>query len=96
MAPSMRSMLIKTCMVSTVETLFPNKPEIKAAINNVPFSRMTTTRSVEIIGEDIRWSTLNEVKESDWFSLALDDANDITDTAQLAIFVRYSLITSEQ
>ena len=44
MAPFTHSELIKTCMVSTVETLFPNKPEIKAAINNVPLSRMTTTQ----------------------------------------------------
>ena len=44
MAPFTHRELIKTCMVSTVETLFPNKPEIKAAINNVPLSRMTTTQ----------------------------------------------------
>ena len=91
MATYTQSELIKMCMVSTVETLLPNKPEIKAVINNVPLSCMTTTQRVEIIGEDISRSTLDEVKESDCFSLALDETNDINDTAQLAIFVRYSL-----
>ena len=88
MAPFTHSELIKTCMVSTVETLSPNKPEIKAVINKVQLNRMTTTPRVEIIGEDISLSTLDKVKESDCFSLALDETNDINDTAQLAIFVR--------
>ena len=53
---------------------------------------MTNTRRVDIIGKNMSWSTLDEVKESDCFPFALDETNDINDTAQLAIFVRYSLI----
>ena len=68
MATYTQSELIKMCMVSTVETLLPNKPEIKAVINNVPLSCMTTTQRVEIIGEEISRSILDEVKESDYFS----------------------------
>ena len=44
MAPFTYREFIKTCMFSTVETLFLNKPEIKAAINNAPLSRMKTTQ----------------------------------------------------
>lgn len=91
MAPLAHSELIKTCMLSTVETLFPNKPKIKAAIEKVPLSRQTTTRRVEEIGEEINRTTLQELMECDCFSLALDETNDIGDTAQLAVFVRYSL-----
>ena len=44
MAPFTYREFIKKCMFSTVETLFLNKPEIKAANNNAPLSRLTTTQ----------------------------------------------------
>ena len=81
--------LVKKCMISTIETLFPIKPELKTAIEKVPLGRNTFTRGIEDIGEELTKSTLQDVMNCESISLALDETNDIRDTAQLAVFVRY-------
>ena len=52
---------MKKCMISTIETLFPKKTELKTAIEKVPLGRNTFTRRIEEIGEALTKSTLQDV-----------------------------------
>ncbi|KAK0145774.1 General transcription factor II-I repeat domain-containing protein 2B [Merluccius polli] len=72
-------------MVETADLLCP---ESKVKFENISLSRRTVTHRVELIDEDIV-SELNKKAESfNLYSLALDESNDIKDTAQLLIFIR--------
>ncbi|XP_069502718.1 general transcription factor II-I repeat domain-containing protein 2-like [Ambystoma mexicanum] len=76
---------LKECMVETAGLLCP---ESKAKFEKISLARRTVTRRVELIDEDIV-SELNKKAESfKLYSLALDESNDIKDTAQLLIFIR--------
>mgnify|MGYP001798514353 FL=1 len=91
MVPFSHSELVKKCMISSsIETLFPNKPELKTAIEKVPLGRNTFIRRIEEIGKALTKSTLQDnIMNCESFSLALDKTNDIRDTAHLAVFVWY-------
>ena len=76
---------LKECMIETADLLCP---ESKGKFEKISLSRRTVTRRVELIDEDIV-SELNKKAESfKLYSLALDESNDIKDTAQLLIFIR--------
>uniref|UniRef100_A0A674NDA0 SPIN-DOC-like zinc-finger domain-containing protein n=1 Tax=Takifugu rubripes TaxID=31033 RepID=A0A674NDA0_TAKRU len=76
---------LKECMVETAGILCP---ESKDKFEKISLSRRTVTRRVELIDEDIT-SSLNKKTESfTLYSLALDESNDVKDTAQLLIFIR--------
>ncbi|TWW62847.1 General transcription factor II-I repeat domain-containing protein 2 [Takifugu flavidus] len=71
-----------------VETAGILCPESKDKFEKISLSRRTVTRRVELIDEDIS-SSLNKKTESfTLYSLALDESNDVKDTAQLLIFIR--------
>jgi len=76
---------LKECMVETAGVLCP---ETKDKFEKICLSRKTVTRRVELIDEDLT-SNLNRKAESfTFYSLALDESNDVKDTAQLLIFIR--------
>ncbi|XP_059827475.1 general transcription factor II-I repeat domain-containing protein 2-like [Hypanus sabinus] len=76
---------LKECMVETAGVLCP---ESKDKFEKISLSCRTVTRCVELIDEDIT-SDLNKKAESfTLYSLALDESNDVKDTAQLLIFIR--------
>ncbi|XP_067947134.1 general transcription factor II-I repeat domain-containing protein 2-like [Watersipora subatra] len=76
---------VKECMVETASVLCP---ESKDKFEKISLSGRTVTRRVELIDEDIT-SNLNKKAESfTLYSLALDESNDVKDTAQLLIFIR--------
>lgn len=76
---------LKECMVETADLLCP---ESKVKFEKISLSRRTVTRRVELIDEHIV-SELNKKAESfNLYSLALDESNDVKDTAQLLIFIR--------
>ncbi|XP_067940313.1 general transcription factor II-I repeat domain-containing protein 2-like [Watersipora subatra] len=76
---------VKECMVETASVVCP---ESKDKFEKISLSRRTVTRRVELIDEDIT-SNLNKKAESfTLYSLALDESNDVKDTAQLLIFIR--------
>lgn len=76
---------LKECMVETAGLLCPER---KNKFENMSLSRRTVTRRVELIDEDLA-SELNKNAESfKLYSLALDESNDVKDTAQLLICIR--------
>ncbi|XP_077386299.1 general transcription factor II-I repeat domain-containing protein 2-like isoform X1 [Festucalex cinctus] len=76
---------LKDCMVETAGVLCP---ESQGKFEKISLSRRTVTRRVELIDEHIT-SQLNKKAELfQLYSLALDESNDVKDTAQLLIFIR--------
>ena len=71
MVPFSHSELVKKCMISTIEMLLPNKPELKTAIEKVPLRQNTFTQRIEEIGEALTKSTLQDVMNFESFSLWL-------------------------
>ena len=76
---------IKQCMVKTAGLLCP---DTKGKYEQISLSRRTVTRRIKQIDEHLA----NELKEKEdsfvFYLLALDESNDVRDTAQLLIFVR--------
>lgn len=67
---------LKECMVETASILCP---ESKNTFEKVTLSRRTVTRRIEVIDEHLT-SKLNKKAESfTFYSLALDESNDIKD-----------------
>ena len=75
----------KECMVETAGLLCP---ENKDKFEKISLSRRTVTRRVELIDEDIASKLQKKAECFKLYSLALDESNDIKDTAQLRIFIR--------
>lgn len=93
--------VVKEAFLEAGETLFANfknKAEILAAIKELQLSRPTVTRRVEIIGKDIEQKLKSDIMECRYFSLQFDESTDITDTAQLCVFIRmvFSDMTSKE
>jgi hypothetical protein len=88
MVPYTHCEIVKDCMVSVSETLFPDKKEITDKLKKVPLSRRTVTRRIEDISKQLHQNLIKAVKDAECYSLALDESTDITDIAQLAVFVR--------
>lgn len=72
-------------MIKTVKEICPEKLSL---FPNVSVSASTVTRRMEDLNGEV-FSALSEKAHSfQYFSLALDESNDILDTAQLLIFIR--------
>lgn len=83
--------LFKEAMLSTAETIFhdfKNKDDIKSALRAVPLGPATVTRRVEALAQDLYQQVLLDLSRCEYFSLQFDESVDITDTAQLVVFVR--------
>ena len=55
---------------------------------NVSLSAKTVTRRIEEMSENLKSSHEDYFKKLQFFSIAIDQSTDTTDTAQLAVFVR--------
>ena len=91
MAPFQHGGLVKDCLTTTMKTLFPEKSDVNRVVEQIPPSRNTCTRSVEDMANELCNTTFSNLKRCEFFSVALDESNDIKDTAQLSIFARYYL-----
>lgn len=67
---------------------FKNKNEINKAFHGLQLSRNTVMRRIEMISKDINEQLHKDIVRCVAFSLQLDESTDITDTAQLLIFIR--------
>uniref|UniRef100_A0AAG5D2H1 SPIN-DOC-like zinc-finger domain-containing protein n=1 Tax=Anopheles atroparvus TaxID=41427 RepID=A0AAG5D2H1_ANOAO len=83
--PFTDSELIKSCLVMAAEELCPEK---KKLFETIPLSARTTVRRIEEISNDIEVQLKQKVSKFQWFSLTIDESTDVTDTAQLLIFIR--------
>ena len=67
MAPYSQSETVKECMLGTVKTLFPDKKDIREAIQRVQLSRKTCANSIETIAEGLTEKVVNDLRECNSF-----------------------------
>ncbi|XP_015426251.1 PREDICTED: general transcription factor II-I repeat domain-containing protein 2-like [Myotis davidii] len=76
---------LKECMIETAGLLCP---ESKGKFEKLSLLRRTVTHRVELIDEDLASKLNSKAEFFKFYSLALDESNDVKDTAQLLIFIR--------
>lgn len=76
---------VKTCMLQVCDILCPDKTK---DFEIVSLSRKTITSRIEVIDKQFVSQLESKISEFKFCSFALDESTDITDTAQLLIFIR--------
>jgi len=67
---------------------FLDDKKIEKQLLQISLSNNTITRRIEHLSENITEQIRNYAANCKFFSLALDESTDVTDTAQLCIFIR--------
>ncbi|XP_047020709.1 general transcription factor II-I repeat domain-containing protein 2A-like isoform X2 [Helicoverpa zea] len=67
---------------------FKNKNEIKKAVHGLQLSRNTVMRRIETISKNLNEQLQKDIDLCVAFSLQFDESTDVTDTAQLLVFIR--------
>lgn len=83
--PFIEGEFVKECLVAVAEVVCPQQ---KKLFEKISLSASTVTRRVEEIGEEIEQCLKEKIAKFVYYSIALDESTDISDTAQLAIFIR--------
>ena len=83
--PFSGSKFIKDCMGMFVDQMCPEK---KNSLQNTRRSCPTIKRTIDDLSKDIENELEMKISQYEFYSMALDESTDITDTAQLSIFVR--------
>ncbi|PNF21263.1 hypothetical protein B7P43_G02123 [Cryptotermes secundus] len=78
--------LIKNCAIKMAEAFNENKVGNK--FQTLPLSKQTVTRRLEDISNQISNNVKDIIANCSYFSIALDESTDVSDTNQLLIFVR--------
>ena len=89
MKPFTDGEFIKECMIKVAAQLFPDKPDIQRAFKDIPLSARTVARRADMLSSNIKDQLNEDIRKSEFVSLALDESTDITGSAQLCIFIRY-------
>lgn len=63
---------------------------VKNMVDKIALSRNTVMRRIDDMGQDVGAQIVFGLQYCKYFSLTLDESCDITDNAQLSIFVRYT------
>ncbi|XP_053577946.1 G patch domain and ankyrin repeat-containing protein 1 isoform X1 [Bombina bombina] len=63
-------------------------PEKRSMVEKISLSHQTIARRVDDLSCNIQTSLVNRLHECEFYSLALDESTDVSDTARLVIFVR--------
>lgn len=82
---------LKQCFLDISDSLFndfKNKSEIVAVIQDLQLSRNTVMRRIEMMSGNVKEQLCNDIDRCSCFSLQLDESTDISDTAQLLVFIR--------
>ena len=83
--PFAESEFVKKCMLQAAHIVCPEK---KGQFNNISLSANTVAEGTSDLSSDIYDQLCEKAKCFSAYSVALDETTDITDTAQLAIYVR--------
>lgn len=76
---------MKTCMLKAAEIVCPEKRQVFA---NISLTRNTVADRISDLSADLDNQLKRKVKSFIMFSVAINESTDITDIAQLAIFIR--------
>lgn len=77
--------LVKDCMIAAAEEMCPDN--IKS-FKSISLSANTVARRVTDIAKNLSNQLCEKNQYLEWFSLALDESTDVSDTAQVLIFIR--------
>jgi hypothetical protein len=83
--PFTDSELVKQCALVMAEEVCP---EQKKKFDDICLSARTCTRRTEDLDNNLCEQLQEKARIFEWFSLATDESDDVSDTAQLLIFVR--------
>ncbi len=86
------SEIVKDCFLASAEILFAefdNKNAIIKQIKGLQLSDSTIMRRIENIGKDVSDQLCADVSAAQCFSIAVDESTDLTDVAQLCVWVRF-------
>jgi hypothetical protein len=83
---------IKETFLSSAEILFgdlPNKEIIFTRIREIPISARSVERRITDLAENVTTKQISGLKQSQVFSVALDESTDLNDLSRLALVARY-------
>ncbi|XP_069476356.1 general transcription factor II-I repeat domain-containing protein 2-like [Ambystoma mexicanum] len=83
--PFVEGEFVKECLLSVPKEMCPEKADL---FRTVSLSGPTLTWRIEEMGDNLYQHLQNLTKKLSYFSLALDESNDVRDSAQLLIFIR--------
>ncbi|XP_065639505.1 zinc finger BED domain-containing protein 5-like [Hydra vulgaris] len=79
--------VIIPCTKEIVRLLFGEETAKK--VDNISLSNTTVKRRLTDISSNIKENVINEIKESPYFSIQLDESTDVSSMAQLIVYCRY-------
>lgn len=85
MKPFTDGEFVKECLLAVVDIVCPEKKSLFASIS---LSGRTVTRRIEEMSADVKSCLMDACSELQYFSIAVDESTDLSDTAQLAVFMR--------
>ncbi|XP_044308861.1 SCAN domain-containing protein 3-like isoform X2 [Varanus komodoensis] len=83
--PHSEGEFVKECLIATAALLAPEKLKL---FESVSLSRTTVSGRISDMAQDTETSLKDSATDFAFYSLAIDETTDITNTAQVAIFVR--------
>lgn len=89
MKPFTDAEVVKECFLEAGSALFESKKDVIEMIRRIPLSASTNTRNIHVLAEENHYDVKRQLHNANYYALALDESTDVTDTAQLIIFVRY-------
>ena len=85
MKPFVDGEFVKKCMLAVVDVVCPEKAQL---FRNISLSARTVTRRICEISNDVKRQQVEKLNSLRYYSIAIDESTDVTDTAQLAVFIR--------
>lgn len=76
---------VKECLEAVAKDILPDKSKL---FSNLSLSRQTVCRRINDISNEIIIKLRDRIQDFKYFSLAFDESTDISDTAQIVVFVR--------
>ena len=76
---------IKNCLEIFTTNVSPEK---KNLVEQISLSRFTVARRIDDLSENIKVSLKDRISKCSALSIALDESTDLSDTAQLVVFIR--------